>query len=501
MIWHNLNKLPDNFSTDLTNGFPGKHIPSQSYYGATTSYSGTGSLEKKLTLPMNSMLFNFLDNEYILKCDENIPPIPCTTPKGGDGVYKFQWQSSVDLLNWMDAAGQNNKEDYTPEEPLTRIYHRRIVASNGYTDTSNVFTLSVGTDLQNNIIEADQEICEGEEILPMKTGGEPVNGGNEKYQYIWESRIPGFSWSPDNNANDSPEYLPSNPGPTTEYRRIVNSARCTDTSNILIINILPGIENNLIHVNQEICFGDNFNPLQQSGVSVSGGSGSYMYAWEFRSGTEEWTEDQKAKNSPEYLPESPVSTSEYRRIVSSGLCLDTSNTISILVYNPPLITGQPADQEAEKGSSVTFSVQAESSEALSYTWMHPSGLTVPDANEFTIENVQEKHEGLYYCIVRTALCESISDTAILKVKQGPTGLDKTAANVLTVYPNPASDVLFISNIGEDEITVKIYNLLGKLKSEYFNTSEIDVSMLEPGQYIIRISNPEHSFTTRFLISR
>ncbi len=77
---------------------------------------------------------------------------------------------------------------------------------------------------------------------------------------------------------------------------------------------------------------------------------------------------------------------------------------------------------------------------------------------------------------------------------------------LTVYPNPASDYIRISNPQLPEfypLTVKIFDPLGKpVYSAIVSTSEINVSDLHPGLYILRVSGTGGVIMhSKFIISR
>ena len=411
VIWHNQNKFPEGITCDVSNGLPGMHVPSLTYYGTTTSSSGSGSVEKKLTLPMNSMLFNFLTDEFILNCGEAISAITSSSPKGGVGVYKFLWEVSVDSIRWDTAMGKYQKEEYYPWPSLSSAFYRRIVSSAGFIDTSK----------------------------------------------------------------------------------------------IIAFEFYPGLENNLISGDQEICLGDKIEAIIQSGPPISGGTGSYNYTWEYRSLTDAWTKDETALDSPDYQPDNPGSATQYRRVVYSGSCFDISNLVIIDVIYPPQITLQPADHELMAGATVRFTVEAESDEPLSYHWIHQTGLMAPDSNVFTIENVSSEHEGFFYCVVKSIQCESVSDTAFLKLIEDPSTFIDPYGQIreIIIFPNPARNELNLIYPFKDEFTVRIYNMCGQIQMEYINRKNLDISHLEPGQYIIRVSNTDHShnFIQKILIYR
>ena len=71
---------------------------------------------------------------------------------------------------------------------------------------------------------------------------------------------------------------------------------------------------------------------------------------------------------------------------------------------------------------------------------------------------------------------------------------------LTIYPNPASELLNIAGLESLEIqSLEVYNLQGQLiLTQQENTTSIDVSVLRSGMYFIKIISPEGTVFKRFL---
>lgn len=84
---------------------------------------------------------------------------------------------------------------------------------------------------------------------------------------------------------------------------------------------------------------------------------------------------------------------------------------------------------------------------------------------------------------------------------------KATNNVVSIYPNPASDVIYVDtkeNI--KNLEVKIYNLVGKqvLRFRADDTSErkeIDLKNLEKGSYIIRVKGDGFEDSSRLIIQK
>ncbi|TZF93593.1 T9SS type A sorting domain-containing protein [Chryseobacterium panacisoli] len=78
-----------------------------------------------------------------------------------------------------------------------------------------------------------------------------------------------------------------------------------------------------------------------------------------------------------------------------------------------------------------------------------------------------------------------NNTAQLSTKEA-----QTATKTFKAYPNPVKEVLHLENIDRN-LSIKIYDLSGKLVFETTtnsNTTSIDTSNLQKGQYIVTVEN-------------
>ncbi len=66
---------------------------------------------------------------------------------------------------------------------------------------------------------------------------------------------------------------------------------------------------------------------------------------------------------------------------------------------------------------------------------------------------------------------------------------------IEVYPNPTADQLIIKN-GFENGTYVIYDAIGRnvLNGELTSSNKIDVAVLSPGQYVLKINGGQTSFT-------
>lgn len=98
------------------------------------------------------------------------------------------------------------------------------------------------------------------------------------------------------------------------------------------------------------------------------------------------------------------------------------------------------------------------------------------------------------------LCNQFQDAYLVKLSiEGSAGVNEMDATDFSVYPNPVKDLLHIQNVNGMKVTsVKIYNSLGELMMQPdlgIESSEINVSSLSKGFYILNFENDQHSLGT------
>ena len=98
----------------------------------------------------------------------------------------------------------------------------------------------------------------------------------------------------------------------------------------------------------------------------------------------------------------------------------------------------------------------------------------------------------FRCIINSGSCTDTTSTGILSVNNNVGIQENTIANLFSLYPNPANEILNINTtsklIGSDYL---IYTLLGKVVSKGIITGEnmsINVSPFPAGRYLITIGD-------------
>ncbi len=305
-----------------------------------------------------------IKNNVIVSPDEEIcygmvfTNLSATTPptlEGGDGFYRYRWESSYDGSNWLTAEGIVNNSGYDPVEsssafPGTQFFRRVVYSGSNDVCVSNspAVKLTAWPVIGNNIISADQTVCSGT-FPALLTGVVPVNG-NGTYNYLWQQKTVSSSWStaagpnPVNQQNYSPAALTD----TTWFRRIVTSSACSDTSNVIVINVHKPISGNTISLlsglsDTTICSGAT--PRLFTGSTPTGGTdilGDYAFQWQSSLNETTGYSSIPGANGKDYQSSSLDNATTlpviyyFRRVVTSGMCSDISPLIQVTVL--PSIT-------------------------------------------------------------------------------------------------------------------------------------------------------------------
>jgi hypothetical protein len=89
---------------------------------------------------------------------------------------------------------------------------------------------------------------------------------------------------------------------------------------------------------------------------------------------------------------------------------------------------------------------------------------------------------------------------------GMTGADCHCIRNLSLWPIPAADILHLSDRPEEAGSLSgltVYDLNGStvLSKERFGETQLDVSTLSPGFYVLQLSNGKESVVRKLLIRR
>lgn len=93
------------------------------------------------------------------------------------------------------------------------------------------------------------------------------------------------------------------------------------------------------------------------------------------------------------------------------------------------------------------------------------------------------------------------ESASAQVSESGNSVKELPIEGLSIYPNPASgQKVYIVTSSNKPKVVEIYNVLGKnILSANLTSSELNISALEPGVYIMKIQEGRNSATRKLVV--
>ena len=166
-------------------------------------------------------------------------------------------------------------------------------------------------------------------------GGHP----DSAYVYTWlDSSSTQNAWlpAPGNHSQKDYDFEGRKLSDTTYFRRVVTSGSVLDpdTSFRIAVYVHHAITNNTVAAHDTVCWGNAplpFAPLGEPGAGL--GPGSYSYRWMKDEGSGSYTDAGGNDTVAGYAPPGLEITTDFVRITYSGVCIDTSETLNVTVFD------------------------------------------------------------------------------------------------------------------------------------------------------------------------
>lgn len=116
-----------------------------------------------------------------------------------------------------------------------------------------------------------------------------------------------------------------------------------------------------------------------------------------------------------------------------------------------------------------------------------------------VDNLSSVAKGTYYYAVQVVYPDTLSDFAFsqaVEVDGGPSGVTDVKLAQLDVWPVPASTVL---NLSVEADAACLYDLSGRLAVSASGASQLDVSALAPGVYLLKVTVGGHSVLRKVIV--
>jgi len=182
---------------------------------------------------------------------------------------------------------------------------------------------------------------------------------------------------------------------------------------------------------------------------------------------------------------------------------DTSKPLIVEVTLRPVIKSQPFSTTVVSGEQIRLGVVVDGA-GMSYQWFKDS-LKLPGATSdlFTINRSTMADSGRYWCMVTNVCGATISDTALVRVRNSTSvgQLDQSMISVQLISPHPAGEELYLScSVPSESFIVRLSNLSGRHLMEPLRVScqpgvrqfvSIPVGHLGAGLVIVTVQSQQH----------
>lgn len=307
----------------------------------------TTTIATIIVLP--SITNNIATADQVICVDRDFSPLLGSVPANGDGSYIYEWRVSTDTdTTYSTGSGINNAQNYTVDKgdllADKDMFLRRFVwsgADNVCVDSTAIVKLKMWSVITGNVIGTEQTI---RAFLPAALLDGTAIGGSDPVAvptFLWEDSTRTNPWAAAQGININETYQPGQPSllaDTTWYRRIVWKAECSHTSNTIVINVHPLINNDFIRIRDlskiemdtTICEGQTAAIIK--GSQPGGGDEAlYTYTWQQSSDSINFVNANGVINGIDYDPGTLNDTTYFRRKVVSGEADHYSDIITIKV--------------------------------------------------------------------------------------------------------------------------------------------------------------------------
>nr|BFF35602.1 hypothetical protein BACT7_04640 [Tenacibaculum mesophilum] len=346
----------------------------------------------------------------------------------------IRWESSTDNFT-TDTDIANTTTTLTATNLTSTTQYRAIVQSGACAEaTSATATITVDPTSVGGSIAGSTNVCTGTNSTTLTLSGQTGN------IIRWESSTDNFTTDTD-IANTTTTLTATNLTSTTQYRAIVQSGACAEaTSATATITVDPTSVGGSIAGSTNVCTGTNSTTL-----TLSGQTGNII-RWE--SSTDNFTTDTDIANTTTTLTATNLTTTtQYRAIVQSGACTETTSATATITVDPTSVGGSIAGSTnvCTGTNSTTLTLSGQTGNIIRWESSTDNFTTDTDiantTTTLTATNLTTTTQ--YRAIVQSGACaEATSATATITVD--PTSVGGSIAGSTNVCTGTNSTTLTLS---------------------------------------------------------
>ena len=195
-------------------------------------------------------------------------------PTGGDGTYFYQWQSSVDNINWITITGATNKDYTVPILTATTFYRRYVTSAlckNSQGLYSIVFVVTVRPDAKAQWQIINDTGCASFNI--NNTVVKPILYTLQNGSYSWFANNIFYG----NNTSINPGYILANKGDSVNIKMVAISLYgCKNDSLEHKFYTIPSVLTSFTRSDSIGC-----GPLTVSFLNTTPNLNLFTYVWNF----------------------------------------------------------------------------------------------------------------------------------------------------------------------------------------------------------------------------
>lgn len=284
-------------------------------------------------------------------------------------------------------------------------------------------------------------------------------GGTPGYTYVW-------------NNNQTTATI-NGLAPATYTVTVTDSKGCTATASATVNN---GSNTLSVNVTQTdvTCFGLN----NGSATANASGSSNYTYNW---------------SNNATTATVSNLSPGTYTVTVSAN---GSSVTASVIITQPAALTATTNSTASSGSNGVAIVTATGGTPPYTYSW----------SNNSTNDTITGLAQGNYTVTVSDSRSCTVTSIATVVVLTGINNIDANYA--LSVYPNPANDVVNVTaEIPSGDVNVRVLNLAGQVvytAHQYSSGSykaAINCADFTAGVYVLELNAANQIARKRFVIAK
>ena len=310
-------------------------------------------------------IINCLSDTICQQTAPNVISMVAEAKGGIDDSFDYQWEMSTDGVTFIKIVGENSTI-YQPGVQVDKRYYRVCATSvqGCGSVNSNIVEVNVFDDI-NILVSPMQNLC----YMDVAEISVSVTGGGGEYLYQWQESTDNVNYNDISCITSKYTSMPLNAG-TYYYRCIVTANRCgnfTRISESIKINVYSEIKVGELGSEQEVCYGEDANPLEMLTPTTGSVLDNVQYTWfVLYEGESDWKKIAETKEDT-YTPQHLTKSGKYRLQLITICDTVYTNAVDIKVNPLPEIQNIIGATDVCYNQYETYAIDVKN--GFSYDWI------------------------------------------------------------------------------------------------------------------------------------